>query len=131
MCQRRQELDVMNTSATIRPLNSLVFISDTDGGDVPEWAHDQLILSTPSCIAVGCYPEPDGPTTVTLGPLWQVERDEQPAFSGYLETPNRAVVVSTVDQQTVVEAKVPKSRTHVRIWVNHPRWPDQVTIGLE
>ena len=88
-------------------------------------------FATSSCISIACYPEQDGPTTVTLGPLWEVEHEEQPAFSGYLETPNRAVVVSTVDQQTVVEAKVPKTRTHVRIWLNHPRWPDQVTIGLE
>jgi hypothetical protein len=98
---------------------------------VPEWVRDKLILSTPSCIAVGCYPEPDGPTTVMLGPLWQVERDEQPSFSGYLETPNRAVVVSTVDEQRILDAKVPSTRTHVRIWVNHPQWPDKVTIGLE
>jgi hypothetical protein len=81
----------MSTSATIRPINSLLFISDRDGGEVPEWVRDELILSTPSCIAVGCYPEPDGPTTVTLGLLWQVEHDEKPAFSGSLETPNRAV----------------------------------------
>jgi hypothetical protein len=121
----------MSTSATIRPINSLLFISDRDGGEVPEWVRDELILSTPSCIALGCYPEPDGPTTVTLGPLWQVEHDEKPAFSGYLETPNRAVAVSTVDQQTVMDAKVPNTRTHVRIWVNHPKWPDKVTIGLE
>jgi len=121
----------MYTSATTRPVNSLLFISDRDGGEVPEWVRDELILSTSSCISIACYPEQDGPTTVTLGPLWEVEHEEQPTFSGYLETPNRAVVVSTVDQQTVVEAKVPKTRTHVRIWLNHPRWPDQVTIGLE
>jgi hypothetical protein len=119
------------TSATIRPLNSLVFISDIKGGEVPEWIRDELILSTPSCISVGCYPEQDGPTTVTLGPLLEVERDQQPAFSGYLETPNRAVLVSTVDEQTVAEMKVPYTRTQVRVWVNHPRWPDKVTIGLQ
>jgi len=121
----------MQNSATVRPVNSLVFISDTRGGEVPEWIRDKLILSTATCISVSCYPEQDGPTTVCLGPLWQVELDEQSAFDGFLETPNRAVIVSTVDQKTVVEAKVPKTRTHVRIWVNHPRWPDKVTIGLE
>src|SRR5262245_10823291 len=120
----------MSTSAAIRPVNSLLFISDRDGGEMPEWVRDEVILSTSSCISIACYPEQDGPTTVTLGPLWEVERDEQPAVAGYLETADREVVVSTVDQQTVVEAKVPKIRTHVRIWVDHPRWPDEVTIGL-
>ena len=121
----------MQTSAVIRPLNSLLLISDSQGGQIPEWVKEKLILSTPSCISVACYPEQDGPTTVKLGPLWQVERDEQPAFSGYLETPNRAVVVLTVDEQTVLNAKVPNTRTRVRIWINHPQWPDKVTIGLE
>jgi len=55
-------------------------------------------LTAPKRVVYGANGEPDGPTTVTLGPLRQVERDEQPAFSGYLETPNRAVVVSTVDE---------------------------------
>ena len=121
----------MHTSAVIRPLNSLLFISDSQGGEVPEWVKDKLILSTPSCISVACYPEQDGPTTVKLGPLWQVEREERPIFSGHLDTPNRAVIVLTVDEQVVVEAKVPNLRTQVQIWVNHPRWPDEVIIGVE
>jgi hypothetical protein len=32
---------------------------------------------------------------------------------------------------SVVDAKVPHTRTHVRIWVNHPQWPNEVIIGLE
>jgi hypothetical protein len=79
----------------------------------------------------GLLPGAGWPKTVKLGPLWQVERDEQPIFSGYLETPNRVVTVLTVDEQVVVEAKVPNLRTQVRIWVNHPRWPDEVIIGVE
>jgi hypothetical protein len=121
----------MYTPATIRPVNSLVLISDPGGGEVPEWIRDELILSTSSCISVGCYPEQDGPTTVILGPSWQVELDERPAFDGNLETPNRAVVVSTVEWKTILEVRVPKTCTHVRIWVSHPRWPDKVIIGLE
>ncbi len=30
----------MHTSAVIRPLNSLVLISDPQGGEVPEWVKD-------------------------------------------------------------------------------------------
>jgi hypothetical protein len=121
----------MNTSTIVRPVNSIVFISDPGGGVVPEWIRDKFILSTESCISVRCYPEQDGPTTVNMGPLWQVEMDEHPAFDGYLETPNRAVVVETVDRKVILEAKVPTKRTHVRIWVSDLRWPEKVIIGLE
>jgi hypothetical protein len=121
----------MFTSKSIRPVNSLLFVSDPTGGIVPEWVRGELILSTPSCISVGCYPEQDGPTEVILGTAQEVDPGGNPAFHGDLETPNRAVVVSTVERETVLEAKVPETRTHVRIWINHLRWPDKVIVGLQ
>jgi hypothetical protein len=51
-------------------------------------------------------------------------------FDGELETPSRTVVISTVEGKTILETPVANERTHVWIWVSHPRWPDQVTIGL-
>lgn len=120
----------MGTSAIIKPVNSLVFISDTAGGVVPEWIRGGLVLSTPSCISVGCYPEQDGPTEVVLGRGQEVDPGNHPIFDGDLETPNRVVVVSTVEHEKVLEAKVPETLTHVRVWVSHPRWPDKVVIGL-
>lgn len=120
----------MSTSKKVRPVNSLIFISDAARGVVPEWVRDKLILSTPSCISVGCYPEQDGATEIVLGKGLEVDRGNHPAFDGELNTPTRTVVVSTVEGNTVLESTVPKQRTRVRIWVSHPRWPDKVTIGL-
>jgi hypothetical protein len=48
-----------------------------------------------------------------------------------LETPGRAIVISTVTAETVMKTIVPGQRTRVRIWVNHPRWPDKIIIGVE
>ena len=119
----------MPTAKKIRPVNSLVFISDPAGGAVPEWLRDVLILSTPSRISVGCYPEQDGTTEVVLGKAEEVDPGGRPAFAGDLETPNRSVVVSTVEGSTILQCGVPERRTHVRVWVSHPRWPDKVVIG--
>jgi hypothetical protein len=121
----------MSTSTKIRPVNSLVFISDAASGVVPEWIRGSLILSTPSCISVGCYPEQDGPTEIVLGESQEVNPGNDPAFDGDLETPHRTVTVSTVEGNTILESDVPQTRTHVRIWVSHPRWPDKIIIGLE
>ena len=121
----------MHGSTSVRPVNSLIFVSDPAGGAVPEWIRGALILSTLSCISVGCYPEQDGPTQVVLGKMQEVDPGDHPAFEGDLETPNRTVVVSTVERTTILQAKVTNARTHVRIWVSHPRWPDKVTIGWE
>jgi hypothetical protein len=120
----------MNSSRSIRPVNSLLFVSDPGGGVVPEWIQGPIVLSTPSCISVGCYPEQDGPTEVVLGKASEVGPGDRPAFDGHLETPGRCVVISTVEGETVLEASVPEMRTRIRIWLNDSRWPNKVIVGL-
>src|SRR6266571_8947951 len=114
----------MSSKTRIRPLNSLIFVSDLDGGVPPEPIRGAMILSTSSCISVGCYPEQDRPAEIILGQAHEMDPGKQAAFDGDLATPSRAIIISTVDRETVLQAKVPKTRTHVRIWLNDPRWPD-------
>lgn len=120
----------MAASITINPVNSLLFLSDVNLGTPPTPVRGPLILSTPSCISFACYPEVDGPTEVILGDAEEVNPGGQPVFEGDLETPNRVIVVSTVTLETVLEQSVPGTRTHIRIWYSHPRWPEKVTIGV-
>jgi hypothetical protein len=121
----------MHRSAKVAPPNSIVFVSDPNGGQTPEPVWGAMILSTPSCISVGCFPEVDGETEITVGPVGEVDPGGLPSFTGTLETPNRAVVISTVEDETIVQVPVPKKTTGVRIWLSHPQWPEKVTIGLE
>ena len=97
---------------------------------MPEWVRDMLIVSTSSCISVGCFPEQDGPTEVVLGGAREVDPGSRPAFDGDLETPHHELTVSTVEGSKVLQSKVPETHTRVRIWVSHPRWPDKVIVGL-
>lgn len=120
----------MSKSVTISPPNSLLFLSDPDGGKAPIPVWGAQILSTASCISFACYPEQDGPTKIILGGWNEVDPQTAPAFDGEIETPHRAVVVTTVDQKIVLKAEVPNARTHIRIWLSHPRWPEKVIIGL-
>lgn len=117
-------------STRISPPNSLLFISDPAVGMVPEFVAGKLILSTTSCVSVNCYPEQDGPTEVILGRAEEVNPATAPAFDGGLETPSRAVVVLTVERETVLRKQVPTTHTRLRIWVDHPRWPQRVIIGV-
>jgi hypothetical protein len=121
----------MPISTKVAPRNSLLFISDPNGGVAPEPVRGAQILSTPSCISVACLMFQDGETEVTLGSAREVGPENFAAFDGLLETPNRAVVVSTVEGDTVLEARVPRLMTRIRIWVNRPREPDRVVIGLD
>jgi hypothetical protein len=80
---------------------------------------------------VGCYSEQDGATEVILAHMRDVKSAASPVFDGDLDTPNRAVMVSTADYEQILSLTVPNIRTHVRIWTNHPRWPTKITIGVE
>ena len=121
----------MRRSTKVAPSNSIIFVSDPDGGEPPVPVRGPMVLSTPSCISVGCYPQIDGETEIVLGRIGEVDPGDVPSFTGTLETPNRAVVVSTVEEETILEVPVPETKTEVRIWLSHPRWPEKVTIGLE
>jgi hypothetical protein len=126
----KQEATV-TTSVKIAPPNSLLFISDIDGGEPPIPVLGAQILATGSCLSIACYPWIDGETAVTLGPSREVDPGTSPAFDGELETPSRTIVISTAEQKTILSDNVLGTRTRVRAWVNKPSMPDQVIIGFE
>ena len=72
----------------------------------------------------------DGETLVLLGRATELDPGEPPAFHGMLATPNRAVVVTNVERDAVLETAVPETRTRVRIWVDEPIEPEKVVVGL-
>jgi hypothetical protein len=120
----------MRALTLIRPVNSIVFVSDRAGGITPLWEKGQQILWNDSCISIACYPEQDGPTEISIGTRGEVDPGTPSAFEGELKTPDRAITVSTVDQKTVLEIGVASERTHICVWLSDPRWPAKVTIGL-
>lgn len=120
----------MQTSRIIRPVNSIIFISDRAGGTVPHWQKDRQILSTDSCISVACYPEQDGPTKVTLGFANEVDPGHQPDFNGALKTPNRVLTVQNAPHETLLAMNVTKEIIRVQVWLNSKKWADDVIIGV-
>jgi len=120
----------MSQVARIHPANSLVFVSDENGGETPTPIRGGMVWSTPSCVAIVCYPEQEGPTEVVLGQGAELDPGDQPLFDGHLEVPNGVLVVSTVDGETVLQLKAQVPVVRLRVWTNHFRWPDKVTIGV-
>jgi hypothetical protein len=119
----------MIQSISIAPANSIVGIADGPTADVPQgFDPGKGVAATLSCITVICLPEVDGPTKISLGP--SSKAGSNPEFSGFLDTPNHMGAVWTVEWQKLLEARVPTSRTKIRIWTNHPTEPDEVFIGL-
>lgn len=117
---------------TIRtaPPNSLIFISDPNGGVGPEFIAHRLVLSTSSEISVACFTSDDGPTEVTMGSAAEVDPARPPVFDAMLDTPNKSVAVSTSERQVLMQTDVLDIETRVRIWANDTVEPDVVIIGL-
>ena len=117
-------------SIKIAPPNSLEALSDVTGGEPPASMDGSLIVSTPSCIVVGCLMDADGETEFIMGPAQEVDPGEQPTFDGRLETPGRKAVLRTVWGDTILEMPVRSDQTHIQIWANDPSEPDKVIVGI-
>lgn len=98
---------------------------------MPASMGNQAIVATPSCAVVGCYPSQDGSTSVQLGPAVAFLSQGTPAFDGSLHLPTRRLEVTTVEGAVVLAIETGSTRPRVRIWTNHPRWPDRILIGLD
>jgi hypothetical protein len=121
----------MRQQIKISPVNSLLFIEDVNGGIPPEPVWGAKILSTPTCISFACFPEQNGPTEITIGPMSQIEPGPLLMFEGDLETPSRKVNISGVEIASVLSVDVAHQKAKVRIWYSHPKWPDKVTISID
>ena len=123
--------EVILQKISFRPVNSIIFISGLDGGDAPYPVWGAQVLATPSCISIACYPEQDGPTTIALGDMQEADRGAPASFEATLETPGGSVIISTADQQTILRKPVNKDKVRIRIWLNHPKWADDIVVGIE
>jgi hypothetical protein len=122
----------MNSNIKIRPVNSVLFVSDLGGGIPPVIPNrDAMVWGTASCLSFRCFPEQDGPTEIVLGAVKDLDPGDRPIFEGELDTPSRRLIISTVEHKSVLEADVPHIRSRLRIWMSHPRWPEKVVIGFE
>jgi len=120
----------MAISKKFAPPNSLVLISDPEGGDIPGTMSGALVASTDSCIAVGCRSEADGETTFMVGEANEVNFEGQQVFEGNLSTPSHRISIRSVLGETLLEASVPRKRTFVRVWVNDLIEPDCVFVAI-
>jgi hypothetical protein len=115
------------------PPNSLIFVTDAQGGSVPDpnkIAREAGITATSSCVVVCCLAEMDGKTEITMGPTGEVNPGQEPDFDGKLATPTGTVVISTTERETLLEANVRTLQTQIRIWTNRAREPDRVIVGI-
>lgn len=117
-------------STSVPVLNSLLFVRDPTIADQLEIDGIGRVWSTESVVAVGCVPDCDGDTTITIGWEDEVSPDAALVFDGVLPTPSGTIVVETVPAVTVLDMNGVQERTRVRIWTDGSQATERVTIGL-
>ena len=121
-------------TARYAALNALIAVLDPGGKvKVPQWSKPMTprLVSTDTCILVGCLIDADGETELALGSMSEVDPGELPVFQGKLRTPTRGIALESVDGRTILDAPVSQEETMVRIWTNHESEPDKVVVGFE
>jgi hypothetical protein len=106
-----------------------LFVDDSGRGILPKEISAQPINATLTCVMFTCMHEQFGQADITLGPA----DGEEPAFplyfDGIIATPNRRVSVSMVPADVILEERVPDTQTRIRVWRDHPQWPERVVVG--
>ena len=120
----------MIASVKVAPPNCLVAIAGAPTEAPRSMPREPAVASTRGCIVVGCMPDCDGPTEITMGQAPPIKLSSHFIFDGMLDTPKCTVAVWTVEWRKLLEAKVPTTRTRVRIWANRLICPDELLIRL-
>jgi hypothetical protein len=53
-----------------------------------------------------------------------------PAFDGMIDTPSKALEVSTSERQILLRCEVASYLTRVRVWTDHPSEPEKIFVAL-
>ena len=110
------------------PPNSLVFLSGLEIFEIPQSMGDLIVVQTPSCLAIGCMSEADGPTEFIFTSANESASGLKLVFSGDLPTPNKHLTLTTVYQVKIIEIPVKEKKVRVSIWVNDLKEPDRILI---
>ena len=120
----------MALTKRMAPPNSVVLVSDVDGGEIPRTMGGSLVSATNTCVAVGCLSEDDGETEFMLAPLSELDRADKPVYEGMLRTPKRHVVIRSVLGEHLLELPVLQELTKIKVWANDAKEPDNVVVGV-
>lgn len=115
---------------TVAPEYVSFYVAGKLNVQVPLDHEHRRIAATSDCINVPCLYWNDGDTTITLGSFNEVNRRDEPAFDGILNTPDNKIILFDAIDPEMASAAVPTAQTRIRIWTNHPTQPDEVTIAF-
>jgi hypothetical protein len=97
--------------------------------DIPVHMDRQGIFVSDDCVNIPAYYWSDGDTNVTLGPYSEIVEARKPDCDTILNTPNREIILFDANEPQYAILQVPSAKTRIRVWMDHPVEPSNVTIA--
>ena len=114
---------------TITPEYLSFYVAGRRNVTIPLHMDRPGIFSSPDCIKVPALYWNDGDTSVTFGPILEITETRDPDFDGILNTPNNELILFDAIEPEFASAKVPSTKTRIRVWIDHPIEPENVVIA--
>lgn len=108
-----------------------MLFTDRVVGEIPTTLGESPVAATPSCLAIACQSELDGPTRIVLQDAREGSPIGELAFLGELHTPTRVLTALSIELEELLAMPVSSKQTSVRVFTNHPSEPDQITIVVD
>jgi hypothetical protein len=118
----------MQTKFHVRPINSVIFLSDLNfSGYVPEFSDGEIVVGNKDIILVGTMSEVDGSTTVTVIESGEANfREFEYIFP--LKLPTCRFCISDSMRKVFFEKMTKESLVMVGININDYSEPNEITI---
>lgn len=97
--------------------------------DIPIDMGRQGISVSEDCVNIPAEYWNDGDTHVTFGPYLEVAEAREPDSDTLLNTPNQELILFDANEPQYAIAAVPSTKTRIRVWIDHPFAPTNVTIA--
>lgn len=110
--------------------NGIFFLKDSGPSLVAVPDGNGIFFANATCISVLAKHEEDGRCRISLGPTNEVALDREPDFYRKIDVPTLRVIVMLVPWVEALSMPVSASRIGVSIWLNHPRYADEIMIGI-
>lgn len=123
----------MRSTATVAVPNAILFVFDPAHPDVsvPDFDPGALLAATGTCLSIGTQLDVDGDTEVTLGNEHPSPGDLSLAGTARIAVASGTLAVETCERRRVASIEVPRGVVALTVWVDHPRFPTRVVIGVD
>ena len=120
---------------TLSVPNAIIFLYDSANKNiqVPEYIDNVLVAANEMCISIGTQACVDGDVTIRLfNQIYDSDKQScEQVFDGYISTPGKKLVVSTSEENAILQIDVEGENTQVSVWVNDSDFPSLLLIEAQ